>query len=177
MRLCFKLSKLSLSHFEILEETIKIISEKGSSSVKYIGYESINFLFISTQWMDKMLNSPSGDLFNFLMTTLFNNAKFILSEHRGKIDLNVEYEIERAGKLFLGSFVDFTSFEMYPVIELKLIIKNIEEITFTLYSIYNQIYQISMEKGLPKGGQIPLEKTYKFCQKTVFEISKALIPK
>jgi len=26
-----------------------------------------------------MLTSSSGDLFNFLMTTLFNNAKFILS--------------------------------------------------------------------------------------------------
>ncbi len=43
--------------------------------------------------MDKMLTSSSGDLFNFLLTTLFNNAKFILSEHREKIDLNIEYEI------------------------------------------------------------------------------------
>ena len=40
-----------------------------------------------------MLKSPNGDLFNFLLTTLFNNAKYILSEYRDKIDLNVEYEI------------------------------------------------------------------------------------
>ncbi len=39
--------------------------------------------------MDKMLNSTSGDLFHFLLTTLFNNAKFILSEYKDKIDLNV----------------------------------------------------------------------------------------
>lgn len=77
----------------------------------------------------------------------------------------------------MGSFVDFSPFELLPVIELKLIIKNIEEITFSLYSIYNQIYKISMEKPMNAEEQIPLEKTYKFCQKTVFEISKALIPK
>lgn len=59
--------------------------------MKYIGYESINFLFISPTWMEKMLVSSSGDLFNFLLTTLFNNAKYILSEYRDKIDLNVEY--------------------------------------------------------------------------------------
>lgn len=57
-----------------------------------------------------MLNSSSGDLFNFLMTTLFNNAKFILSEYRDKIDLNIEYEVEKWGKLFMGSFVDFSPF-------------------------------------------------------------------
>jgi len=43
--------------------------------------------------MDAMLKSSSGDLFNFLLTTLFNNAKFILSEYKDKIDLNIEYEI------------------------------------------------------------------------------------
>ena len=75
--------------------------------------------------METMLNSSSGDLFNFLMTTLFNNAKFILSEYRDKIDLNIEYEIERSGKLFMGSFVDFMTFDLLPVIELRLIIKNI----------------------------------------------------
>lgn len=61
--------------------------------MKYIGYESINYMFSSATWMERMLVSPNGDLFNFLMTTLFNNAKFILSEYRDKIDLNVEYEI------------------------------------------------------------------------------------
>lgn len=89
MRVCLKLSKLSLGHFEILEEIIKIISEKGVNSVKYIGYESINYLFTSPAWMEVMLGSTSGDLFHFLMTTLFNNAKFILSEYRDKIDMNI----------------------------------------------------------------------------------------
>lgn len=63
-----------------------------------------------------MLNSSSGDLFNFLMTTLFNNAKFILSEYRDKIDLNIEYEIEKSGKFFMGNFVDFVPFDLIPVI-------------------------------------------------------------
>lgn len=82
------------------------------------------------------------------MTTLFNNAKFILSEYKDRIDLCAEYETERHGKLFAGSFVDWFGVEMNPVIELKMIIRNIEEITFTLYSIYNQVYKISMEKAI-----------------------------
>jgi hypothetical protein len=36
-------------------------------------------MFNSNFWMEAMLNSTSGDLFNFLLTTLFNNAKYILS--------------------------------------------------------------------------------------------------
>ena len=34
-----------------------------------------------------------------------------------------------------------------------------------------------MEAAIPEGQAIPLEKTYKFCQKTVFEIAKSLISK
>jgi hypothetical protein len=37
----------------------------------------------------------------------------------------VQYEVEKAGKIFSGNFIDFVPFELHPVIELKLIIKNI----------------------------------------------------
>jgi hypothetical protein len=63
-----------------MEELIKIVTEKSNTSLKIIGYECINYLFASSKWVHSMLLSPSGDLFNFLMTTLFSSVKLLQPE-------------------------------------------------------------------------------------------------
>ena len=45
--------------------------------------------------------------------------------------------------------------------------------TYSLYSIYGQVYKINLHRKLE--GRPPLEKTYKFCQKTIFETIKTII--
>ena len=53
--------------------------------------------------------------------------------------------------------------------------KNLEEITYGLYAIYGQRFKIDLNEKIE--GKPPLEKTYKFCLKTVFETIKALFHK
>lgn len=60
--------------------------------------------------------------------------------------------------------------------ELKLIIKDIEEATFSLYSIYQQVHNIALDQKF-KGGAIPMTKIFSQIQKIIFEIVKALLPK
>lgn len=82
LRVACKVSRL-YEHtygFELLEELVKIASEKGGP--KALGYDCICYLFGSTQWMHAMLQSASGDLFNFLLTTIFNTVKLLQGELR-----------------------------------------------------------------------------------------------
>lgn len=75
LRVACKVSRL-YEHtygFELLEELVKIASEKGGP--KALGYDCICYLFSSAEWMHAMLMSTSGDLFNFLLTTIFNTVK------------------------------------------------------------------------------------------------------
>lgn len=60
---------------------VKIIGEKGGP--KSLGYDCICYLFGTPQWMHIMLQSSSGDLFNFLLTTIFNTVKMLQGELEG----------------------------------------------------------------------------------------------
>ena len=53
--------------------------------------------------------------------------------------------------------------------------RSIDEIVLTFFSIYSEVYHIELDRRLE--GKAPLEKTFKFIQKTVFEIVKAVIGK
>jgi hypothetical protein len=91
LRLCCKISRLYDSCFELLEELVKIVTEKVNTGLKVIGYECINYLFASSKWMHSMLQSPSGDLFNFLMTTLFSSVKLLQPELKEGPELLQKY--------------------------------------------------------------------------------------
>lgn len=80
-----------------------MISEKNGA--KALGYECINFLFASPTWMHSMLQSPSGDLFNFVMTTLFNAVKQIQPELKEGIDL-IRSDLEKTPKLFGSNILE-----------------------------------------------------------------------
>lgn len=54
-----------------------------------------------------------------------------------------------------------------------MIVKNLEEVAYALYAIYSQKFKIDMNYKME--GKPPLEKTYKFCQKTVFETIKTIL--
>lgn len=56
-----------------------------------------------------------------------------------------------------------------------MIVRNLEEVTHALYYIYSQRFNIDMNERFQD--KVPLEKTYKFCQKTVFETIKAILSK
>ena len=56
-----------------------------------------------------------------------------------------------------------------------MLIRNIETITYTLYAIYYDILKIPLQTKVDE--QPPLFKTYKFCQKTIFEMVKPTLPK
>ena len=75
LRVACKISRLYDHCFELLEELIKISSEKGGP--KALGYDCICYLFGSAQWMHAMLLSSNGDLFHFLLTTIFNTVKLL----------------------------------------------------------------------------------------------------
>lgn len=47
-----------------------------------------------------MLQSNSGDLFNFLMTTFFNTVKMIQPELREGSDLIQKYDLDKVQKIF-----------------------------------------------------------------------------
>ena len=148
-----------------------MVGEK--SGPKMVSYESINYLFGSAQWMHPLLQSPSCDLFNFLMTTLFNTIKSIQPEIK-EGDPTFPLEPERH-RIFANNSLDISLPELYRPPEVKAIVKTIDEVTFTFFSIYTEIYHITLHK--PIEGKPPLEKTYKFVHKTVFEIVKATINK
>ena len=65
--------------------------------------------------------------------------------------------------------------ELFRMIEVKALVKSIDEITFTFFSIYTEIYKVSLDKKIT--GKPALEKTFKFLHKTVFEIVKAIVNK
>ncbi len=69
MRVGCKISVLTKKGFDILEEIIKIISDKKPSTYKLIAYEATNYLFRSSNWMLHLFESEFADLFNFLLTT------------------------------------------------------------------------------------------------------------
>lgn len=75
-----------------------------------LSYEAINYFFYSTEWMNTMLMSNSADLFNFLLTTLFNLAKQILAEK--DVELCVKGDVERHCRIFLYNGLDFHSYEL-----------------------------------------------------------------
>lgn len=79
------------------------MTEKGNTSLKIIGYECINYLFGSSRWMHSMLQSSSGDLFNFLMTTLFNSVKLLQPELKEGPELMQRYELDKAQKIFTNN--------------------------------------------------------------------------
>ena len=56
-----------------------------------------------------------------------------------------------------------------------MIIKDLEEITFSFYSIYQHIFQISLEKRFT--GQVPLHKLFAQYHKGVVEVMKAILPR
>jgi hypothetical protein len=62
--------------------------------------------------------------------------------------------------------IDLRTDSFGPAMEIKAIVKNLEEVTLALYGIFSQKFKIDMNERLK--GRPPLEKTYKFCQKTVF---------
>lgn len=103
LRVCSKISRLYETSFELLEELIKIVTEKGNTSLKIVGYECINYLFGSSKWMHSMLQSSSGDLFNFLMTTLFNSVKLLQPELKEGPELMQRYELDKAQKIFTSN--------------------------------------------------------------------------
>jgi hypothetical protein len=173
LRVCCKISRLYETCFELLEELIKVVTEKGSTSLKVIGYECINYLFGSSRWMHAMLQSSSGDLFNFLMTTLFNSVKLIQPELKEGPELLQRYELEKSQKIFTTNSLEFHLLDLPPATEIKCILKSIDEISFTFFSIYSEVYGLKLDQRIE--AKPPLEKTYKFCHKTIFEIVKAII--
>lgn len=78
-------------------------------------------------------------------------------------------------KIMGSNAIDLNIFEFNYSHEVKMIVKNLEEVTYALYSIYCQKFKIDMNEKVE--GKPPLEKTYKFCQKTVFETIKAILAK
>ena len=65
--------------------------------------------------------------------------------------------------------------ELCPLGEVRALVRSIDEIVLTFFSIYSEVYHIELDRRLE--GKAPLEKTFKFIQKTVFEIVKAVIGK
>ena len=103
---------------------IKIVSEK--SGPKGMGYECINYLFGSAEWMHTMLQSSSGDLFNFLMTTLFNTVKLIQPELREGGDVTQRYDTDRYPRLFGINTLDLHFGELSQSGETRTLVKSID---------------------------------------------------
>jgi hypothetical protein len=82
-----------------------MVGEK--SGPKALSYECINYLFASPQWMYAMLQSPSGDLFNFLMTTLFNTVKTMQADLK-EVDFSMKQDTERC-RIFSSNSLDLTA--------------------------------------------------------------------
>ena len=56
-----------------------------------------------------------------------------------------------------------------------MIVRNVQIVTYTLYAIYYDILKIPLDKNIDQ--EPPLYKTYKFCQKTMFEMIKVALPR
>lgn len=122
-----------------------MVGEKAGA--KGLGYECINFLFASPAWMHAMLQSSSGDLFNFVMTTLFNAVKQIQPELKEGIDL-IRSDLERAPKLFSSGVLDVHFGDLCPLGEVRALVRSIDEIVFTFFSIYSEVYQIQLDRRM-----------------------------
>jgi hypothetical protein len=64
-------------------------------------------------------------------------------------------------------------------LELKLIVKDVEEATFSLYSIFQQVYSVELDRKWKGNGSgvVPMGKTFSQIQKIIFDIVKTLLPK
>ena len=111
-----------------------------------MGYDCICFLFGSAHWMHAMLQSTSGDLFNFLLTTIFNTVKMIQGELK-EGDLTNRNGPDNP-RLFSSNSLELHFGELSFLSELRAVVKSIDEITFTFFSIYSEIYKITLDKRL-----------------------------
>ena len=125
-----------------MQEIVKLLTENANLHWKILGYEAVDFLFNDAFWMYDLLTSPFADLFNFLFTTLFNNIKIIFTNSKDKIDMTAD-KLD-APRIFFRSTNEFTPCEFYPNLEVKMLIRNVEIITYTLYAIYYDILKISL---------------------------------
>ena len=82
------------------------------------------------------------------------------------MNLHYSWQENNFNKILGCNSIDIGMDEFNYSHEVKVIVKNIEEITYGIYSIYGQNYEINLQTRIE--GKPPLEKTYKFCQKTIF---------
>jgi hypothetical protein len=69
LRTACKNTRIFHEGFDILEDIVKLLTEKSNSHWKILGYEAVDYLFNDADWMHDMIRTPFADLFNFLLTT------------------------------------------------------------------------------------------------------------
>jgi hypothetical protein len=81
------------------------------------------------------------------MTTLFNAVKQIQPELKEGIDL-IRSDLEKMPKLFGSNILDVHFNELCPLGEVRALVRSIDEIVFTFFSIYSEIYSIQLDKRM-----------------------------
>ena len=71
-----------------------------------------------------------------------------------EIDLSTKQEVLEKQRIFMTHSLDIQLGELYKNIEVRALVRNIDEITFTFFSIYTEIYHISLDKRIE--GKPPL---------------------
>ena len=154
-RILTRTSKILGKEFEFLEDINRNLIHQESIAVRILSHEATSCLFNDFQWLHNLLVSPQSELFFHLINTLMNEAKNICNDK--KLDLISPSEGNMRHLMMLNEYEIYYP-DYSPGFELKMIVKDLEEITFSFYSIYQQIFSISLEKKFTE--QVPMHKLF-----------------
>lgn len=176
VRTLARASKLLLREFEFMETLLKQLTNKECFPFKVISHEAVTFLFNDYRWVKALLDSPQQELLMLLLQAELNEVRAICSDERLDLVTAVTEEPQQLRQLMTSNDVEVHFPEYNHGLELKLIIKDVEEVTFSLYSIYQQCYKVPLDRKY-KEGPMPMGKVFAQCQRTIYDIVKALLPK